>query len=234
MSAVAAIAIGSSAVIGAASADSAAKKQRAAAGDANAIAAQQLEYQKELNKPYHEAGTRALGKMEDPSFQKDFTRADFKTSPGYTFALEQGQNAINAMNSATGNTVSGAGLAALSKYNTGMADQSYQQAFNNFQTNTQNKFGRLSNIAGMGQGAAANMGNASSNYSTTAGGNLMSAGNASAAADIAMGNSFSDGITGLAGKFGAKKVVPDSGNNYSGGGGSTSILGTPSLANAFK
>lgn len=207
-----ATAIGASSLIGMAGSASAAGKQRDAANSANQIAREQLEYQKQLNKPFHEAGTRALSKMEDPSFQKDFTRADFKTSPGYTFALEQGQNAINAMNAATGNAVSGAGLAALSKYNTGMADQSYQQAFNNFQTNTQNKFGRLSNIAGMGQGAAGNMGAAAGNYANAAGGNLMSAGNAGAASDIASANALSRGVTGLAGAFGGMSAGSDAAN----------------------
>jgi hypothetical protein len=204
-----ATAIGVSSAIGAISSSSAANKQKAAAGEANAVAREQLEYQKQLNKPYHEAGTRALTKMEDPSFQKDFTRADFKTSPGYNFALEQGQNAINAMNSATGNTVSGAGLAALSKYNTGMADQSYQQAFNNFQTNTQNKFGRLSNIAGMGQGAASNSGLASNYFTKTASENTLGAGNAGAAGDMASANALSRGVTGLAGAFGGMSAGTD-------------------------
>lgn len=204
-----ATAIGVSSAIGAIGSSSAAGKQRAAANDANQIAREQFEYQKQLNQPFHEAGTRALTRMEDPSFQKDFTRADFKNSPGYNFALEQGQNAINAMNSATGNTVSGAGLAALSKYNTGMADQSYQQAFNNFQTNTQNKFGRLSNIAGMGQGANANMGAASGNYANAAGSNIMGAANAGAAGDMAVANSLSRGVSGLAGAFGGMGAGSD-------------------------
>jgi len=207
-----ATAIGASSLIGMAGSQSAANKQRGAADSANALAREQFEYQKQINKPYSEAGTRALGKMEDPSFQKDFTRADFQTSPGYQFALEQGQNAINAMNSATGNTVSGAGLAALSKYNTGMADQSYQQAFNNFQTNTQNKFGRLSNIAGMGQGAVGNMQNASGNYASAAGSNIIGAGNAGAASDMASANALSRGVSGLAGAFGGMGAGSDAAN----------------------
>jgi len=132
MSGVAA-AIGASALVGAVGSQAAAGKQAGAANAATAQQAQEFAIQQANEQPYQQAGVAALAQEQDPRFQHNFSAADFTASPGYQFSLQQGQNALNAANAATGNSVSGAGLAALSNYNVGSANQEYQQAFQNYQ-----------------------------------------------------------------------------------------------------
>lgn len=208
MSGVAA-AIGGSALIGSISSGNAAGKQSDAANQSTALQKQMFDYQKEINAPYQEAGTKALTGMQDPRFQKDFSMSDFTTSPGYQFSLEQGQNALNAANAASGNAVSGSGMAALSKYNVGSADQEYQQAFNNYQSQQNNQFGRLSTLASGGAGANAAMGTAAQGFANKAGSNMIGAGNAQAGATMAGAGAIGQGISQMAGYL----SKPSSGNN---------------------
>jgi hypothetical protein len=176
--------------------------QAGAANNATNLSKEQFEYQKQNALPYQQAGVAALGQMQDPSFQHNFSAADFTASPGYQFSLKQGQDAINAANAASGNSVSGAGLAALSNYNVGAADQEYQQAFNNYQTEQNAKFGRLSTLASGGAGANAAMGGAAQAYAGQAGGNMIGAGNAQGAGMMAGVNALQKGISGVAGALG--------------------------------
>ena len=55
-------------------------------------------------------------------------------TPGYQFALDQGNQAINRSAAAKGMLNSGNVLAELSKYGQGMASQGYQQQLNNLQS----------------------------------------------------------------------------------------------------
>ena len=72
--------------------------------------------------------------------------AAFENSPGYQFTLQQGDQAINRAAAASGNAFSSSTLAALDKYNTGLAQQNYQ-----------NYVGNLLSTAGLGNQAAAGM-----------------------------------------------------------------------------
>lgn len=198
MAGVAAAAIGASSLVGFAGSQMAAGKTADAMNGANAINQEMFNYQKAQEKPYQEAGVKALGGMQDPRFQHDFSMSDFNTSPGYQFSLQQGQNALNAANAASGNSVSGAGLAALSNYNVGSANQEYQQAFNNYQNQQNNQFGRLSTLAAGGAGANAAMGNAANALAGRSGSNMMTSGNAAAGAMMAGTNAIGQGIQGYA------------------------------------
>lgn len=116
-----------------------------------------LQQQKELSQPYRDFGQQSLGQLSsllglsgaDPT-------AALRATPGYQFTQQQGtQNTLNAA-TASGMALSGNTLEALSKFNTGLADTTYQQAIGNAQ------FG-----AGLGQaaaaGQAANIGGAAAN-----------------------------------------------------------------------
>jgi hypothetical protein len=73
--------------------------------------------------------------------------AQLQATPGYQFAQQQGQNSISAANAAGGQLASGKEAIDLSKFNQGLATQTYQNA-------VQNAMG----LAGIGQGAANQMG----------------------------------------------------------------------------
>lgn len=135
----------------------------------NAAVSQQqqaLEQQKELSAPY-----RAIGEAAIPQYEallgigKDGSsgiQAALEQTPGYQFALSQGKTGIENMASAAGG-VTGNTLAALDKYNVGLADSTYEA-----------RIGDISRAVGTGQAAAAgqaqNVGNAAGNI-----GNILTA-----------------------------------------------------------
>lgn len=79
----------------------------------------------------------------DPKQQQTAALSKFQTSPGYTFRLQQGTNALDRSAAARGMTLSGAQQQAVSDYgqNTGSAEYA-------------NYIGQLQSIAGLGLSAA--------------------------------------------------------------------------------
>lgn len=148
------------------------------------------------------------------------TMADLQKYPGYQFALQQGGQALtNSMTPGVG-AVSGPALKSLMSFNQGLASQTYQAGFNNFQTQQTNIFNRLNAIAGLGQNAAGNLGNAGTQLGTGI-----------AQAQAAAGGSIAGGIAGAANSAGsglALNYLMNNGgggftpNNAAGYGGSTS------------
>jgi len=133
---------------------------------------QTLAKQQALNQPYDNVGLGAIQQYENllgtgPNSNQQTISEALKNTPGYQFTQQQGEQGIlNAASAAGG--VSGNTLTALDKYNTGLADQTYQNALGNAQ-----------GAVGMGQaaaaGQAANVGQAGqtiSNALTTQGTNL--------------------------------------------------------------
>jgi hypothetical protein len=93
-------------------------------------------------------------------------------------------------------------------YGEGLANQDYQQAYNNYVNNYQNafssantnantSFNRLQTIAGSGQNAAANLGSLSSQTAGQIGSNIIGAGNAQAAGTIGSANAATGGLNSL-------------------------------------
>lgn len=94
------------------------------------------------------------------------TQAQLNNYPGYQFQLQTGGQAlINSMTPGVG-AVSGPALKSLMSFNQGTAASNYQNYFNQFQTQQNNIFNRLSGIASIGQNAAGNLGNAGTQLGT--------------------------------------------------------------------
>jgi hypothetical protein len=70
-----------------------------------------------------------------------FTAADFKASPGYQWALDQGKQAIEHNAAAQGGLMSGDTLKELTKYAIGAADQDYGNSYNRALQTYQTNFG---------------------------------------------------------------------------------------------
>lgn len=87
------------------------------------------------------------------------TQQQLEQYPGYQFQLDQGDLALQSANSVGGSALSGPALKSLMSFNQGLAASNYQNYFNQFQTQQNNIFNRLSGIAGLGQNAAGNLGN---------------------------------------------------------------------------
>ncbi len=100
------------------------------------------------------------------SLLQPFTTQDFQSlSPAYQFQLQQGgQGTLNQASSAQG-AESGSALSALQSYNQQFANTSFNNAFNQYQTQQNNVFGRLSQLATLGSNAGSNSSTGASAFS---------------------------------------------------------------------
>lgn len=93
------------------------------------------------------------------SLLKPFGLSDFYNySPAYQFQKQQGTQGVLNADAAGQGALSGSAMKDLIDYNQGLAGTSFNNAFNQYQTQQGNIFSRLSGIAQLGQAAAANTG----------------------------------------------------------------------------
>jgi hypothetical protein len=138
------------------------------------------------------------------------TMAQLAATPGYQFALQQGDQAVQNSAAASTGAVSGPALKQLASFNQGLASTQYQNSFNNFQTQQNNIFNRLSSIAGLGQNAAGNLGNNGAQLATGVAG-----------AQAAEAGSIASGISSATGSIGQSFAL----NSLLGQGGSSNLGG---------
>lgn len=216
ISAGAAIAIGATAAVGAGAAVYAANKQSSAARNAQNIEQNQYANTVALENPYNQTGLGALGQLNyleglgTPgkgqtdssstyggfgSLNTPFTAANFKQlSPAYQFQFQQGQqNVLNGDASGQG-ALSGAALKDLVSYNQGMANTSFNNAFNQYQTQNQNIYGRLANLANLGQSAASGTAQQGTALAGGAAQAAQNQGSALAGGAVGVSNSLNNGL----------------------------------------
>lgn len=188
--------------------------------------------------PYREAGYRSLeqimaGIQPGSDFNRRFGLNDFQQDPGYQFRLQEGEAALRRAAAASGNAYSGSQLKALARFNSGLADQEYGDAYNRFNTDQSARFNRLASLAGIGQTATNQVQSAGS----SAYGNIASLGAANAAA---LGRSAQDAAEARASGYVSASNAIGSGikslyNNFypTGGGGSAYIAPSASSQNDY-
>jgi hypothetical protein len=121
--------------------------------------------------------------------------ADLQIDPGYAFRLQQGQEALTRAAAANGGVGGGGFAKDLNNYVQGSASQEYQNAFNRFETSTQNRFANVNAVANAGASAAEYGGTLRTNANEYAG-NIQSnaaqfgAGLNTGAAQFAAGNNI--------------------------------------------
>jgi hypothetical protein len=140
---------------------------------------QQVGYQQ----PYQTMGNAAATSLaaNTPYLTRQFTNADLNANlaPNYAFQLQQGQMANQRAANMGGGSLGGNALTGLQRYTQDYAGGAYQNAFNNFNTQRQNIYGNLADmakigssstgqLAGLGNQYGSNLGSLASNY----GGNL--------------------------------------------------------------
>lgn len=125
------------------------------------------------------------------------TTAQLQQTPGYQFTLGQGLIGTQAGYAASGLGQSGAAEAGAASYATGLAQNTYQQQFNNYWSTLQNQFNMLNTTATTGAssaGALAGVGQATgqnlANIQT-------SAGAAQAAGTVGSANALTSGLAGV-------------------------------------
>lgn len=167
--------------------------------------------------PFISAGsgaTSSLSGMLNPggylTQQFNPTQQQLENYPGYQFQLQQGQQAIRNQDTPGMGALSGAALKDLSQFNQGLAASNYQNYFNQFQTQQNNIFDRLSGLASLGQNAAGNLGGPSA-----------SLGSGIAGAQAAAGGSIGAGIAGAGNSIGSSLTLAGLLNRSSGNSGTS-------------
>lgn len=161
-------------------------------------------------RPYRQAGENAIGDImgglglpggttngvTGGQFTHQFGAEDLNANmaPGYQFALDQGNRATTNLANVSGGAFSGNTLKAISDYNIGTAQQGYQQAFENYNTNQQNIYNRLSNIAGLGESASANSASGASTFAGGIGSSIAAQGAAQASGQVGQANAYTGAL----------------------------------------
>lgn len=191
-----AAAIGIAGAVGAAATLGGASMQ--ASASQNATNAQESMFNQQVNNeaPYRTAGQGAVNQLDylegiGPktgvsstaggygSLNTPFTTANWKSlSPMYNFDLQQGAQGTLNNSASTQGALSGAALSGLQANNQGMANNSFGQAFNQYQTQNQNVYSRLAGIANLGEAAASNQATGGSNYAQGIGQSITNTGTA--------------------------------------------------------
>lgn len=121
------------------------------------------------------------------------TVAQLEATPGYQFTLGQGLKAVQSANAAKGLGVSGQALKGAAAFATGLAQNTYQNIFNQ----QQQVFKNALDQATLGESAAAGVGQQGTSAAATAGSALQQAGLAQAAGTTGVGSS----LTGAANNY---------------------------------
>jgi hypothetical protein len=147
-----AVAIGGSALLGAA----ASSKQSKAAGQASdadiAFRRQMWEAQQAQQEPWMEAGRNALTQISGMGGQ---IPVDLEQDPGYQFRMEQGGKMLERQLAGMGGgAYSGRGMKEAQRFGQQLGSQEYGAAYGR----GSDAYNRLASLAGMGQTSASNLG----------------------------------------------------------------------------
>lgn len=192
-----------SGMMGSSSAKKGAKAQARAIREATALKKHMYNTTRKDLGGYRDIGGTALTQMNQglPEMTRSFTASDFVKDPGYDFRMQEGQKALERSASARGGLLGGAAGKALSRYGQDYASNEYQNVYNRFNQDRDQRFNKLSSLINVGQNAAAQTGNAAQNYANSAGADIVGGGNAQAASQVAQGNAWSNALEQGAGAF---------------------------------
>lgn len=185
-------------------ASQAANQQYEATKYATDLQKQMFDEVRKDQQPYMGAGTTALAQLmggmgANGQFMKPYSGQDIYNDPSYKFRLNQGLEAVQSGAAGQGGLLSGATQKALSDYAQNAASQEYQNAYSRYGADQTNQFNRLSSLVGLGQSAAAGVGNAGMQTGQAIANNTMAGANAQAAGTIAAGNKTANNFQGVMG-----------------------------------
>lgn len=126
-----------------------------AVGQANTVAGNLLGGQLQALNPYYGVGTTGTSMEQTLAQGGPAAAAALAQTPGYQFQLQQGLQGVQQQLAAQGGAATGGALKALTQYGQGLAQNYYQNAFNNAATMT----GQGLQGASLGQQASENYGN---------------------------------------------------------------------------
>lgn len=213
-----AVTAGSSIVGGAMSSSAASKAARAqqqAADQAAQLQREIFQKQTELQEPFRQAGItsqnelmRLLGIGGDQGaadygmLTRQFSEREMQMDPGYAFRLSEGEKALQRMQSARGNMLSGAAIKAGQRYGQDLASQEYMNAFNRAQAQLGTRLGALGSLYGAGQASAQQVAGQAGQMGANVGNLMGQAGQARASGYMGQANALNQALGGLAGAYG--------------------------------
>ena len=115
-------------------------------------------------------------------------------APNYNFMLQQGQQANQRQANLGGGLIGGNALRGLEDYTQNYAQNAYQSAFNNFNTQRTGIYNTLANIAGIGQNATNTSAQTGQNAVTAAGQLGVGSAAAQAAGNVGAANAVQGGL----------------------------------------
>lgn len=200
--------------------------------------------------PYMQYGTSNLGTLLGalPGLTEKFapTMAQLEQTPGYQFTLGQGLKALDNNFSAQGlggtsavwgtpdangristggpQGPSGALGKALEDYTTGLASNTFQQQFGNYWGQNQNIYNMLSGGVGLGENAAAGVGQAGMTTGQNMSNTLSNIGTAQAQGTLGAAGAINQGISGLTSNAQMALLAGNMNGGNSGFGGLSSLL----------
>lgn len=191
---IAAAVVGSS-LIGSSASKSAASTQAAAADRAAELQMQQFERQVELQEPWRQAGITALNKLTPLATEyTPFGMQQFQQDPGYAFRLQEGMKALERSAAARGGLLSGGMLKGAQQYGQDLASQEYMNAFNRYQAERNARLNPLQSLAGIGQTATNQLGQAGQTMAGNVGQAMGAAAQARASGYVGGANALSQGL----------------------------------------
>jgi hypothetical protein len=246
-------------LIGGSAAKSAAQTQATAAQTAAAEQAREFNVTQANEAPWLQAGQTSLsslmsGLQPGGQFSTPYsgtfsapTEEQAQQTPGYQFSLDQGDLGIERASAASGGAFTGGEAKSLDAFNTGLADQTYQQTFNNaltgfqtqfntYNTNQANLYNRLASTSGLGQTTATQLGQLGQQAATTEGNDLTSGAAATAGGIVGSANAYTAGLQGLSnnasGYLTLSSLLNGGGLGSPGSGaGWSNVNGVPTLNN---
>lgn len=202
-----AAAIATSAVVGAYSASKGAKAQKQAADQSAEVQREIFQKQTELAEPFRQAGItsqnelmRLLGIGGDQTaadygmLTRGFGEKDLQMDPGYAFRLREGEKALERMQAARGNLLSGGAIKAGQRYGQDLASQEYMNAFNRAQAQLGTRLGALGSLYGAGQAATQQVAGQAGQYGENVGNLLMAGGAARASGYAGQANALNQAL----------------------------------------
>lgn len=193
-----ATAIVGSAVVGAGASVAGASMQAKSTKKASDVQERMFDQTREDLLPYNTAGQDATKQLSNRLVELTspivMDQETLEKTPGYQFNLTQGLKSVQNSAAARGLGSSGAAFKGAASYATGLADSTYQNQFNNANTNQTNAFNRLMGVAGLGESAAAQTGAYATQTGQSIGNNMIQGGNAQAAGINGAAASFNNGV----------------------------------------
>ncbi len=184
-----------SALFGSSASKKAASTQADAANRAADLQMQQFERQVELQEPWRQAGITALNKLTPLATEyTPFGMDQFQQDPGYAFRMKEGMKALERSAAARGGLLSGGMLRGAQEYGQGLASQEYMNAFNRYQAERNARLNPLQSLAGVGQTATNQLGQAGQTMAGNVGQAMGAAAQARASGYIGGANALSQGL----------------------------------------